>query len=169
MKTILTMISAGLLFVSTSCNKTYMQDVQPASENTSVAERSASLQPVPMPMPAYFNSKIYMFKTLPYQTQHNNHVAVNSLFVITAPALPGTFSRFVPIVNALPTTGFSTQALWEQVNITFNATTRPYQLSSTAEIFRLLSLPNSPIVATKTGAFYQVTMNRPIDLPAAIN
>jgi len=170
MKTILTMISAGLLFITTSCDKT--QEVKPASDNSSTVSRPmAQISPavfMPAQTPVYYNGRIFNVKLQadnpsPYLT----HVLVNSLYMISAPSLPGTTApRFIPIMNALPTVKFDASTIWEVVSITFtsNVGIRPYQLQSLDEIDKLLAQPNPLITENKTGAYFEASLsfNQPV-------
>src|SRR5690348_299590 len=124
MKTILTMISAGLLFIATSCNKSSMQDIKPADDNTTTAARGGFPETYPrVIMPAqtgvYFDNKVFKIN-LKTGVPAPYHVVINSLYVIREPLLPGTMlPRFLPIVNTLPTVNYDESTLWEVVYLTF--------------------------------------------------
>jgi len=173
MKSILTLLSAGLLFISTSCNKTSMQDVQPPPENSSLtAQRVDPTVPLPeiLTRTVYYNTNRFEVKVMPYDnSQMNTYAVVNTMYIWKEPALAGT-ARLIPVVTALPEGDFSMHALWEIVYINFGiGGLAPHQFLSADEISSLLAQPHSPLIATKTGTFVEMKM-APLQVqPASIN
>jgi hypothetical protein len=172
MKTILTMISAGLLFITTSCNKSSMQDVKPVDDNTTTAARGGFPETFPRVIMStqsaiYYNNKTYKvaLKTNA-PSPYIHHVLVNSLYVIREPLLPGAFSpRFIPIVNALPTINFDASTVWEVVYLTFSDVgMRPFQLQSQQDVNKVIS--SGLVTVTKTNAFLELALSK--DQPVAI-
>jgi hypothetical protein len=179
MKTILTMISAGLLFISTSCNKTSEQDMQPANDNSiSSSERPGPYVNAFQLSTIMFNGTRYtaQLRAYPYSTAIAADVpdpamiapTINTMFVIKETVLPGTVARFVPVVSALPTGGFTSSTLWRQVYVTFTSqVTKSYQLLSADEITKMLLVqPNAALVATNTDFYFQMQLAGAIDQPA---
>jgi hypothetical protein len=165
MKKILTMISAGLLFITTSCTKT--QDVQPANDTSlSPQERSAisdnGTKPILLDKTVYYNTQLFNVKLMSYLTLGDGvRPVVNTMYVITESATPGTAARFFPVLNKLPSGNFSNREVWQVVNIIFGPTMPPFQVRSEAEITRLLSV--GAVVAEKTDLFYQMMITYSID------
>jgi hypothetical protein len=186
MKTILTMISAGLLFIATSCNKS--QDVQPAADNSTISSTSSTDDNSGRPTLATYNlvaeqinQRVVYFSNLQYAVQmklYGNVVPgtslpisfnrTNTMYLIKESVADGSRSRFLPVLDKLPVTNFTSGALWQVVVLSFNETlTKPWQLTSSKDIQLYLSMPNSGIRATKTNSFFQMQMAPLADQPAA--
>jgi hypothetical protein len=181
MKTILTMISAGLLFFATSCEKNTMQDNAPARETNSSAISDANdanadrVGPISMSNTAraqqisvYFDATLYkvevrpsLLGAIPVNAITPGVVpTINTMYVFKEVVPPGTVARFIPIVNVLPSTGFSASALWNVVILTHtNLQTKPLQLYSSREVERMLFLSTSGLVATNTDMYLQMQMS----------
>jgi hypothetical protein len=180
MKTILTMISAGLLLIATSCQKS--QDVQPANDNASTSERgilSGNNLNVSATSPTridervvYFNNNRYAVRLQasalpPQEAGTTGGMKVNTFYVIREEM--GTKNDFLGILNALPGKQYSPLQLWQVVTLDFIVPyTKPYQLTSADQVAKLLSNPTSGMIATKTTFYFQMQMAPLADQPAAI-
>jgi hypothetical protein len=181
MKTILTMISAGLLFFATSCEKNSVQDNAPAREANASAisdvndGSSDRVGPITMlnteraqQISVYFDATLHkvevrpnLLGAIPVNAITPGVVpTVNTMYVFKEVVPPGTVARFIPIVNALPRTDFSASALWNVVILTHtNLQTKPIQLYSSREVENMLLLSTSGLVATNTDMYLQMQMS----------
>jgi hypothetical protein len=169
MKSIVTILSAGLLFFATSCEKNSTQDVQPTTDNTNaLQDRPAALiTPRYTQQAVYANNHVYMLRIRPeVVSPYTNHILVNTLYVIKN-TVPGSTNLYAPIVNELPTEGFSHTTVWELVYLTFYPSTLPFQLTSARQITEMLAKPDAPLSVYKTGTYYQAMMAPLKDQPAA--
>ena len=171
MKTILTMISAGLLFISTSCNKSSMQDIKPADDNTATASRGGFPETYPRVIMAaqtgvYYNNKIYKVSVkADAPSPYLNHVVVNSMYIIREPLSPTSVPKFIPIVNALPTINYDASTIWEVVYLTFaDVGMRPFQLQSQQDVNKVIA--GGLVTVTRTNAFFELALSK--DQPVAI-
>jgi hypothetical protein len=170
MKTILTIISAGVLFIATSCQKS--QDVQPAGDNASTSDRSilpTNNLSASATSPTRVDERIVYFNNIQYAVQLQasalppvsvdgvGATKLNTLYLIRQ-AL-GTATPFLGIVSLLPQSAYNATALWQVVVVDFTSPyTKPYQLTSADEIAKLLAMPTSGMVATKANLYYQMQM-----------
>jgi hypothetical protein len=154
MKKIFALLSAGLMFVATSCEKNTPQEIQPANDNSfAVAERPAY---IPEPLSAYVSGQLYNIWSLPYDANPGiNHVVVNSMYVVKEQVNPGT-PRFFPVLSSLPPLYFTNHIVWEKVYVMFTAASKPHQFLSSDEIAKALAAPNPSIVIYKTGEFFKL-------------
>jgi hypothetical protein len=173
MKKILTIISAGLLFMTISCNKSSMQDMQPANASDNTGGNSRVSSPISTTstglisqMTVYYNDALFKVNAkrvtganLP-PTPINPSPVLHTMYVIKAGNLPGTtVPRFDPILDTAPRFVFTSSDIWQVVIITFtDPTTKPYQFTSAAEITGILYGPNSFLSATPTRVYFEMEM-----------
>jgi hypothetical protein len=166
MKSIITIVSVALLFWATSCEKKPAGDVKPDIDNAVAQERSdnGSRQMI-QDLTAFYNTQRFNVRTQRYQSKtYLGKQEINRLYVISEPQLGGTSTkRFLPAVDKLPSGSFSISVLWQQVNIVFGPSLIPYQIQSSEEVEKLLSMPNPPIALQYTDAFFKMAMSYALD------
>jgi hypothetical protein len=157
MKTILSIISAGLLFIATSCNKS--QDAQPASSQSSDIQQrpdgsGLSLQTKTV----YYSNQLFNVKLRSWI--EGPQALVNTYYVILSNE-PGTAMQYLPVIDKLPSGNFYPTALWQLVNIKFNLGARPYQVRSAEEMIKLIK--TNAVTAEKTGILYEMEITYGLD------
>jgi hypothetical protein len=160
MKKILTIISAGLLLIATSCNKS--QDIQPAaSESTSDIQQrteagSSSLSLATRTV--YYSTRLFNVKMM--RAPLLSRADINLLYVIKTPA--GTAGHYLPVINKLPSGNFSRTTLWRQIIVTFTAdAARPEQPRSEDEIWKMIE--RGLASAEKTEVYFEMAITYALD------
>jgi hypothetical protein len=166
MKSIVIILSAGLLFLAISCEKNSSGDIKPSIDNTIVQERSYNgSRQIIQELTVFYNTQRFNVRTQHYPSKtYLGKQEINRMYVISEPQLTcTTIKRFLPVVNKLPSGSFSVSVLWQQVNIVFGPSLIPYQIQSSGEVEKLLSMPNPSIALQYTDAFFEMEMSYALD------
>jgi hypothetical protein len=107
MKKILAIISAGLLFVAISCNKSSNDDIQPAVNNSTTAADRITLGETSKQMlvetTVYYNTQRFNVKLQRHQSKtFVSSTAEHTMYVISESAPAGVVTKFLPVIDALP-------------------------------------------------------------------
>jgi hypothetical protein len=166
MKNILILISAGLLLISTSCNKS--SDVQPATDNSATsADRTATSgttigKQMLQHITVYYNTQRFNVTLQRYLSKSMlSPAAEHTMYVVRESVPEGAKSRFLPVIDALPSGEFSVNQLWRVAYISFGPGLAPYQPVSAEEILKLLS--TGAAVAENTDIVYEMMMAPSLD------
>jgi hypothetical protein len=157
MKKILTMISAGLLLVAASCNKS--QDILPANDKTTMSQQrpDGSVQTV-QHVTVYYNTQLFNARMM--RASLTAGVAPNLVYVFKAQA--GTSLNFLPVVNKLASRNFDKGVVWQQILVSFTAdANRPTQPRSEAEIQKMISAGLA--TAEKTEVYFAMAITYGLD------
>jgi hypothetical protein len=155
MKKIFSIISAGLLFVATSCNKS--SDVQPASDQSSEMQQRPDGSRLGLTTSTvYYSNQLFNVNMLAATIIPN--ATVNLLYVIKAPA--GT-SGYLSVINKLPSGNLDRTVLWQQVVVSFLGDARPTQPHSEAEIAKMISA--GLVSVEKTNNYLEMSITYALD------
>jgi hypothetical protein len=186
MKTILTMITAGLLFISTSCTKESAQDVQPAAQGSQVSNNDDGATPSAFSSSSLAGAAVYQSpatarpalpadQMLVYFMDRLMTVRFQRVDVIgTTPDPRASMdtqtnhtlynfkvdgARMIPVIDAMPTSfNFEKGMLWNQVDIEFVMGVRPQQYTNAKLVFHDLMQDPSTLIAAPTRVVYALAL-----------
>jgi hypothetical protein len=155
MKNLLTIIGAGLLLFATSCEKN-AQDIKPATDNSEAQRPMANVAPLYTQMTVYSGGLQYAIRARLTTVSPAIPTKINNMYVIKEAVPAGAVARYIPVLNALPTTGFSAQTVWQLAYVSFGPGIVPYQFTSSADIALLVE--KNAISVANTNVYYQMQM-----------